>query len=180
MRKYDWGQQQSKWKCKFHIRFPREKLEEGKRSVIYYSTYLISSPPSVVAMIQHYPSQGKKWNKGPAIYSSSRVWNINSLSPENCWCSTTEGISNQALRVTQSPEPTTSTKFIMLLLLCQKLWWKRCSKNLWGLAKFFSATLATPININHILQLWLLELSGSGMVDVHGTQLLVSNLPDQF
>lgn len=111
MRKYDWGQQQSKWKCKFHIRFPREKLEEGKRSVIYYSTYLISSPPSVVAMIQHYPSQGKKWNKGPAIYSSSRVWNINSLSPENCWCSTTEGISNQALRVIQSPEPTTSTIF---------------------------------------------------------------------
>lgn len=53
----------SKVKMQASRSFPQRKLEKGKISIIYYSKYLISSPPSLVGRIQHFLSQGKKWNK---------------------------------------------------------------------------------------------------------------------
>lgn len=94
----------------------------------------------------------KKNEITPAIHSLSRVWNINSLSPAKHspllvfyhWSCT----SNEALRVTQSPEPTTATIFSCATARVenyQKLWWKGCcTKSLWGLAKFLQSGLTSP------------------------------------
>lgn len=71
----------------------------------------------------------KKNEITPAIHSLSRVWNINFLSPAKHspllvfyrWSCT----SNEALRVTQSPEPTTATIFS-----CATAWLENYQKTL--------------------------------------------------